>query len=229
MDFFANTVVKGHVKLNQLLGPIDVLSAPNNLVPVGIAHQVGYIDRGVSTSRCTSTANNLPGWSIITDGRFVPVGLTLKRQEYPTDYCTNASTKGPVKYGQLPKWIGVLDAPNRHLPIGIASEIGQTNSGLAASRCRPRPRPPKVVGDHRRSFRESRRRLNGRSTPWTTIPTHRPRGASSDSINVLSVPDKPMPTGTAKGSGRTDQNVELWRFDVIHNAHVSGSVLHLRR
>jgi len=33
--------------------------------------------------------------------------------------------------GQLPGWIGVLEAPDRPMPIGIASAIGRTEDGLA--------------------------------------------------------------------------------------------------
>jgi hypothetical protein len=48
-----------------------------------------------------------------------------------TEYFTNASTSGPVRYGQLPGSIGVLEAPDKPMPIGMASQIGRTEGGLA--------------------------------------------------------------------------------------------------
>ena len=49
----------------------------------------------------------------------------------PMDYFTNASGPGPVRYGQLPGSIGVLEALDRPMPIGMASAIGRTEGGLA--------------------------------------------------------------------------------------------------
>jgi hypothetical protein len=51
-------------------------------------------------------------------------------------YFTNASGPGPVRYGQLPGSIGVLEALDKPMPIGIASEIGWTEGGLAVWRLR---------------------------------------------------------------------------------------------
>ena len=42
-----------------------------------------------------------------------------------------ASGPGPVRYGQLPGSIGVLEAPDKPMPIGMASQIGRTEGGLA--------------------------------------------------------------------------------------------------
>ena len=47
------------------------------------------------------------------------------------EYFTNASGPGPVRYGQLPGSIGVLEAPDKPMPIGMASAIGRTEGGLA--------------------------------------------------------------------------------------------------
>jgi hypothetical protein len=44
---------------------------------------------------------------------------------------TNASASGPVRYGQLPGSIGVLEALDKPMPIGMASQIGRTEGGLA--------------------------------------------------------------------------------------------------
>jgi len=46
-------------------------------------------------------------------------------------YFTNASGPVPVRFGQLPGSIGVLEALDKPMPIGIASEIGRTEGGLA--------------------------------------------------------------------------------------------------
>jgi hypothetical protein len=46
-------------------------------------------------------------------------------------YFTNASSSGRVRCGQLPGSIGVLEALDKPMPIGIASEIGRTEGGLA--------------------------------------------------------------------------------------------------
>jgi hypothetical protein len=47
------------------------------------------------------------------------------------EYFTNASGPGPVRYGRLPGSIGILEALDKPMPIGIASEIGRTERGLA--------------------------------------------------------------------------------------------------
>jgi len=48
-------------------------------------------------------------------------------------YFANISQRGPVKYGNrlIPGSIGVLEAPDKFMPIGMASEIGRTEDGLA--------------------------------------------------------------------------------------------------
>jgi hypothetical protein len=43
---------------------------------------------------------------------------------------TNFSASGPVRYGQFPCSIGVLEAPDKFMPIGMASGIGRTEGGL---------------------------------------------------------------------------------------------------
>jgi hypothetical protein len=50
------------------------------------------------------------------------------------EYFTNASSLGPVRYGQLPGSIGVLEALDQPMPIGMASAIGRTEGGLAVLR-----------------------------------------------------------------------------------------------
>ena len=50
------------------------------------------------------------------------------------DYFTNASRSGRVRCGQLPGSIGVLEAPDKPMPIGMASEIGRTEGGMAVWR-----------------------------------------------------------------------------------------------
>ena len=47
------------------------------------------------------------------------------------EYFTNISAAGPVRYHQFPFSIGVLEAPDKLMPIGMASEIGRTAVGLA--------------------------------------------------------------------------------------------------
>ena len=47
------------------------------------------------------------------------------------EYFTNASASGPIRYGQLPGSIGVLEALDKPMPIGMASAIGRTEGGLA--------------------------------------------------------------------------------------------------
>ena len=38
---------------------------------------------------------------------------------------------GSVYYRQLPESIGVLEAPDHPMPVGMASAIGRTDDGLA--------------------------------------------------------------------------------------------------
>jgi hypothetical protein len=49
-------------------------------------------------------------------------------------YFTNIGGSGPVRYGQFPFAIGVLESPNNFMPIGMAFEIGWTEHGLAVWR-----------------------------------------------------------------------------------------------
>jgi hypothetical protein len=46
------------------------------------------------------------------------------------EYFTNASVSGPVRYGQLPGSIGVLEALDKPMPIGMAFASGRTEGGL---------------------------------------------------------------------------------------------------
>jgi hypothetical protein len=48
-----------------------------------------------------------------------------------TRYFAHISAAGPVRYGQFPFAIGVLESPDKPMPIGMASEIGRTEGGLA--------------------------------------------------------------------------------------------------
>jgi hypothetical protein len=48
-----------------------------------------------------------------------------------TRYFAHISGAGPVRYGQVPGSIGVLDAPDHPMPIGTAYEVGWTEGGLA--------------------------------------------------------------------------------------------------
>ena len=47
-------------------------------------------------------------------------------------YFTNVSVSAQVRYGQVRRLIVALEAPNNYTPVGIASEIGRTEDGLAA-------------------------------------------------------------------------------------------------
>jgi hypothetical protein len=46
-------------------------------------------------------------------------------------YFGHISAKGPVRYGQTPGSIGVLEAPDRPMPIGEASCRTHDENGLA--------------------------------------------------------------------------------------------------
>jgi hypothetical protein len=50
-------------------------------------------------------------------------------------YFAHISGAGPVRYGQVPGSIGVLDAPDKPMPIGMANCcIGWDSAGLAVWR-----------------------------------------------------------------------------------------------
>jgi hypothetical protein len=44
------------------------------------------------------------------------------------------SATGLVRYGQFPFSIGVLEAPDNFMPVGMNSEVGWTEGGLAVWR-----------------------------------------------------------------------------------------------
>ncbi len=46
-------------------------------------------------------------------------------------YYAHVSEKGPVKYGQVPGSIGVLEAPDKPMPIGEAHCLTWDEKGLA--------------------------------------------------------------------------------------------------
>jgi hypothetical protein len=45
-------------------------------------------------------------------------------------YFAHVSATGPVRDGQYPFAIGVLEAPDQLMPIGMAFEVGRTEGGL---------------------------------------------------------------------------------------------------
>jgi hypothetical protein len=49
----------------------------------------------------------------------------------PMSYFTSISTKGNVRYGEFPFAISVLESPDNHTPIGMASSVTATDGGLA--------------------------------------------------------------------------------------------------
>ena len=49
----------------------------------------------------------------------------------PPGYFAHISSRGPVKYGDLPSAIGVLEAPDKFIPIGEASCRTWDETGLA--------------------------------------------------------------------------------------------------
>jgi hypothetical protein len=49
-------------------------------------------------------------------------------------YFDHISGAGPVRYGQVPGSIGVLDSPDHPMPIGMACCIGWDLAGLAVWR-----------------------------------------------------------------------------------------------
>jgi hypothetical protein len=48
-----------------------------------------------------------------------------------TRYFAHITVAGAVRHGQLPGSIGVLEAPDQPMPIGMAFEVGWTDGGLA--------------------------------------------------------------------------------------------------
>jgi hypothetical protein len=51
-----------------------------------------------------------------------------------TRYFAQISGAGPVRYGQVPGSIGVLDAPDHLMPIGMANCMGWDPAGLVVWR-----------------------------------------------------------------------------------------------
>jgi hypothetical protein len=47
------------------------------------------------------------------------------------EYFTNINVSGPVRHGELPNMIGVVESPESLDPIGTAALIGPTEKGLA--------------------------------------------------------------------------------------------------
>jgi hypothetical protein len=46
-------------------------------------------------------------------------------------YFAHISAAGPIRYGQFPFSIGVLEARDKPMPIGMAPEVNRTEDGLA--------------------------------------------------------------------------------------------------
>ena len=49
-------------------------------------------------------------------------------------YFAHISAAGPVRYGQVPGSIGILDASDQRMPVGMANCIGWDSAGLAVWR-----------------------------------------------------------------------------------------------
>ena len=69
--------------------------------------------------------------------------MTSEPRKRPSDlivgdmeFFTNVGIAGAVHFGQLPGSIGVLESPDNRMPIGMASEVGRTERGLAEWRLR---------------------------------------------------------------------------------------------
>ena len=48
-----------------------------------------------------------------------------------TGYFAHVNATGPIRYSQVPGSIGVLDAPDKPMPIGMANCAGWDPAGLA--------------------------------------------------------------------------------------------------
>ena len=48
-----------------------------------------------------------------------------------TRYFVHVTASSPVRYGQFPFSIGVLEASDKFMPIGMAFGVGITGDGLA--------------------------------------------------------------------------------------------------
>ena len=51
-----------------------------------------------------------------------------------TLYFAHITAAGPVRYGQFPLAIGVLEAPDKFMPISMAFEVGWTDDRLGVWR-----------------------------------------------------------------------------------------------
>jgi hypothetical protein len=51
-----------------------------------------------------------------------------------TRVLTHSRAAGPVPCGQVPSAIGIVDAPDHPMPIGMASCVGWDGAGLAVRR-----------------------------------------------------------------------------------------------
>jgi hypothetical protein len=51
-------------------------------------------------------------------------------------YFTNASRTGTVGFNRFPFAIGILESPDNNMPIGMASQYGRTEIGLAVWKLR---------------------------------------------------------------------------------------------
>ena len=47
-------------------------------------------------------------------------------------FFAHINAAGPIRFGQAPDSIGILEAPDRHRALGMAFETGWTEGGLKA-------------------------------------------------------------------------------------------------
>jgi hypothetical protein len=60
-----------------------------------------------------------------------PLQLSAQAYIMRAMYYTDASRKGPVKYRDVIGSIGVLESPDKHMPIGLANCVTRDENGLS--------------------------------------------------------------------------------------------------
>ena len=58
------------MKYNDVLSSIGVFEAPDNYMPIGIAHCRTWDDCGLAVWELTARGQKIPGWLIIVDREF---------------------------------------------------------------------------------------------------------------------------------------------------------------
>jgi hypothetical protein len=124
-------------------GLIDVLLEPKDAMPIGVAFSLGPNADGVPLWKLNIDGGWVPGRYVVVDREFRPAECGGRQAATPSPsdrsgnrcmaryFATGGPARGPYLDQDATATIGVLRAPDKLMPIGVAMPIGPDGAGVA--------------------------------------------------------------------------------------------------